>query len=506
MQDRIAYSRNFALCDIMNSSLWWNDIPGWATLFWVDLKKIIPPAQNWQVWTHWYEIIRDGRSRDKDYELVFARVPIAEWEKGPEIANAWIAGELKKLEKPATALALNPSWDFFISYSERDDAAAQEIDETLINAGFSTFAQFKDILPGNNFVAEMQRGLADSGRVVSLYSKAYWNSDHCKAEWDTSYAADPQGVNRKLVPFLLEPISLPPLARNVVYKNLVGLAGEARRKAILEAVSKIERKRSREELEQELATFASPQARISETNQLDAGPNVIFDKPFFDEDLAHLPATQRALAKALRDSLPPNTPRVVGVTLKSYADHLLRHGVQPIVGLLDQFASAIEKEFSATAANEDWGAGLSDLFESFFGNHARLREHFPLANEEVFAETPIDEAKAHGDNLEKPMRDVAAATSEAVNAKIATPNLGNIVVGSAEFARDLSQMVSSRDEENPRSRRITVKRRYVLGTIGFLVTIYNLIGTTASIYSTPQGLALYETLRKAIEAYMAFLL
>jgi hypothetical protein len=51
-----------------------------------------------------------------------------------------------------------------------------------------------------------------------------------------------------------------------------------------------------------------------------------------------------------------------------------------------------------------------------------------------------------------------------------------------------------------------VKRRYILGTIGFLVTIYNLIGTTASIYGIPQGAALLEAVKEAIEQFMSLLL
>jgi hypothetical protein len=46
----------------------------------------------------------------------------------------------------------------------------------------------------------------------------------------------------------------------------------------------------------------------------------------------------------------------------------------------------------------------------------------------------------------------------------------------------------------------------VLGTLGFLVALYNVIGSTASILATPQGLALYETVAKAIEAFSKFLL
>ena len=51
-----------------------------------------------------------------------------------------------------------------------------------------------------------------------------------------------------------------------------------------------------------------------------------------------------------------------------------------------------------------------------------------------------------------------------------------------------------------------MKRRYVLGTIGFLVTIYDLIGTTASIYGIPEGAALLQAVKEAIGRLMSLLL
>jgi hypothetical protein len=107
----------------------------------------------------------------------------------------------------------------------------------LEQAGHTTFAQFKDIAPGNNFVREMQSGLDDSGRMIALYSPEYENSDHCQAEWSAAYNSDPSGKKRKLIPLLLRPTALNSLARQVAYKSLVGLSKEECKAAILDAIA-----------------------------------------------------------------------------------------------------------------------------------------------------------------------------------------------------------------------------------------------------------------------------
>jgi hypothetical protein len=351
----------------------------------------------------------------------------------------------------------------------------------------------------------MNRGLAGAGRVVALYSPNYQASEHCRAEWAAAYNSDPSGAKRKLVPFLLAPTALDPLARQVVYKTLVGLTETQRKAAILEAIGPRSPPRNAEAIKSILAEVASPQASISSKQQLDAGPNATFDRPFVDADLPELPSIQRGLANTIRKSLPRNTPPVVAASLDSYAEHLLERGTQPIVRYLDDLSAALRAEHDAPEA-VDWGKGLATLFQRFFDNDSRLRTHFPLKGEEIFAELPIDEDSATGDALIRPISDVAAAMQDVVAVDKATPEIAKAVKNSAAFARDLASLPPAHSAPDPNSTRVTVKRRYVLGTIGFLVTIYNLIGTTASIYGIPEGAALLKAVTEAIETLMSLLL
>jgi hypothetical protein len=74
------------------------DPPDWATRDWAALKQHLGTADNWQVWTEWYEAILDGKpawslSHDIGNEIMFTALtwPEEEWEKGPAYVNRRIA-------------------------------------------------------------------------------------------------------------------------------------------------------------------------------------------------------------------------------------------------------------------------------------------------------------------------------------------------------------------------------------------------------------------------------
>jgi hypothetical protein len=487
--------------------LWADGEPDWSTQHWKLLQDALTRESDWWVWIGWYARRLKGVSDPEEIELVFATVPDKEREAGPAVANRWIKEQLEKLQEVNSLLNQPepPTLDYFISYSALDEADAREVATVLEQAGHSTFAQFKDIATGNNFVREMQSGLDGSGRMIALYSPEYDKSDHCQAEWSAAYNSDPSGKKRKLIPFLLRPTALNSLARQVAYKSLVGLSKEARKAAILDAIAPQPAKRDVAQIRAELAETASPQPALNENSQLDAGPNKVFDKPFVDQDLVELPYTQRALIKTIRRALPPNTPKIVDSALLSYDEQLQERGSQPIVGLLNQLASALEKEIKASGP-ELMGAGRADLFESFFSNHSLLATHFPLKNEEKFADIPVDENIATGKALTQPIEDVSKKMKDAVDSGLVTEKIGKIASNSAQFAKDIAPLPPDASASEPGSRRVTLKRRYVLGTLGFLVALYNLLGSTASIIATEQGAALFEAVRKAIEALSKFLL
>lgn len=228
-----------AVAALADWKLWPKAPPAWVYEKWDALEAALPSEQDWEVWFAWYEDRLNGTGRSEERELPYALAPAELWdsEKGWIAANNWIAEHLPPRSPAAKIPTENPIWDFFISYAKEDEAMAREVADVLASAGHTTFAQFKDIPVGSNFVPEMQRGLADSGRVIALYSPHYVRSKHCQAEWNAAYNADPNGEKRKLLPFMVVATPLPPLAMQVVYKSLVGMSREQRRQAILDAIA-----------------------------------------------------------------------------------------------------------------------------------------------------------------------------------------------------------------------------------------------------------------------------
>lgn len=460
-------------------------------------------------WVAWYRaLVPIGKKKPSSYfgeklDIQIATQPDEWWERDITEVNADIAEWLRKPED-WTEKSAN-GWDFFISYSSKDESLAREIDAILQASGHSTYAQFRDFGPGSNLVREMQHGLAGAGRVIALYSPDYEASDHCQAEWSAAYNLDPGGAKRKLLPFMLRPTELNPLARQIVYKSLVGLSADERRRAILEAIEYRPQRRGADQLKSALAEVASPEVVITEDGKIDAGANRALDLPVVDNDLANLPEMQRAIAYTIRGSLPANAPKIVSGIFGTYRDHLAQRGTQPIVGLLQQLGDALRAEYDSEEF-EYWGDGVASLFQSFFANHELLITHFPFSEEreQVFSETDVDEDAASGSALSEPLDDVREASEELSNEDHTTPEFDKTLDTLAQIGRDMASLPTRAPTSDDPPNKITPKKRYILGAIGFLVTLYGVVGSTASIATTSAGAAFLGVVAEAIEQLMKF--
>jgi hypothetical protein len=241
--DATRWDQGTTAFDIAGSPMWSGKPPTAIADLWDEMKRdLLAAGEDWDVWTDWYEARLAGKRANKKLEIARATIPDEIWDQGPAVVNAHIKRLIEKHKRrsrnrdPKPPSAAQSTWDFFLSYSAKDESFARFADGTIRAAGYRVFAQFRDIPPGSNFVREMNNGLAASSRVVALLSSSYVTSDHCQAEWSAAYGADPSGTSRKLVPLLIEPCDLDPLAKQIVYKPLVGLSGADAAAAILEAV------------------------------------------------------------------------------------------------------------------------------------------------------------------------------------------------------------------------------------------------------------------------------
>ncbi|WP_165218583.1 toll/interleukin-1 receptor domain-containing protein [Affinirhizobium pseudoryzae] len=430
------------------------------------------------------------------------------WRQDPDAVMRDLGWRLKHnqplMEYGSASSSASANFDFFISYSTRNQTEAREINRYLEDAGYSTIVQFKDFPVGSNFVIEMQDGLERGARAIALLSPDYVASDHCRAEWAAVYNMDPLGKGRKLVPLLLKPANLNTLARQIVYKSLVGLTAEERRAAVLEAVGPKPNPLPPDMLKRRLAETASPDVAPTPDGKLDAVPNAIYDRPIFDAELPDLPETLRTLCSVIQASLPENSPKTIAPSLQAYGNHLSDRGVRPILGLLCMLADALNRDVRSVEFHI-WGDGLAVHFDNFFSCHSKYVTHFPKSQEreEALATNEIDEDRASGKDFVEPVKKVAEALADLHEIGGTTPAFERVVQDSVQRARDIDSLPSPSDAGQ--GGDVTPKRRFVFSQIGFWERILSALGSMTTLATTEQGRAAIATLREAIAKFLSFL-
>jgi hypothetical protein len=129
--------------------------------------------------------------------------------------------------------------DFFVSYTEEDLEWAEWVAWQLEDAGYSVLFQAWDMVPGTNWVNLMRRGISQSERTVAVMSGHYLSSIYGQAEWNTVWADDPLGEQRKLLVLRVTDCQRPDVLRTVVSVDLFGRTGESARELLLQAVKQI---------------------------------------------------------------------------------------------------------------------------------------------------------------------------------------------------------------------------------------------------------------------------
>ena len=127
--------------------------------------------------------------------------------------------------------------DFFISYTAVDKDWAVWIAWILEEAGYQVFVQAWDILPGNNFVAEMQKAMIEYRQTIAVLSENYFDSKYTKAEWTAAITHDPTGESRSLIPVKVRECTPEGFFLSTAYVDIVGCSEQDARAALLSAFS-----------------------------------------------------------------------------------------------------------------------------------------------------------------------------------------------------------------------------------------------------------------------------
>ena len=130
--------------------------------------------------------------------------------------------------------------DFFISHAGADRAWAEWVAWQLIEAGYTVELDVWDWTPGQNFVTAISDALDRSGRVVALFSAAYFDrSRYTTEEWAAVLVHVAGRERDRLVPVRVEKVAadqVPAVLRPLVFCDLSGLDAVQARRRLLDAV------------------------------------------------------------------------------------------------------------------------------------------------------------------------------------------------------------------------------------------------------------------------------
>jgi tetratricopeptide (TPR) repeat protein len=128
-------------------------------------------------------------------------------------------------------------WDYFISYTQADQAWAEWIAWQLEDEGKRVLVQAWDMVPGTSWVHRMHEGVRLATRTIVVLSSDYIASIFGTAEWQAAWQRDPLGNQRKLIVLRVADCDRPGLLAGVVSVDLFSLDRTTARRRLREAVS-----------------------------------------------------------------------------------------------------------------------------------------------------------------------------------------------------------------------------------------------------------------------------
>ena len=112
--------------------------------------------------------------------------------------------------------------DFFISHAGRDTGWAEWLAWQLQEAGYTVELDVWDWAPGEDFVARMAGALERADRLLAVCTEAYFASAFGGKELRAAFAGQTVAEGR-IVPVLVEPVTLPRLYAPLISLDLTGL-------------------------------------------------------------------------------------------------------------------------------------------------------------------------------------------------------------------------------------------------------------------------------------------
>ncbi|MBL8294057.1 MAG: TIR domain-containing protein [Bryobacterales bacterium] len=130
-------------------------------------------------------------------------------------------------EDEAVAPLARPAGErhFLISYRSNQAAWARELADNLTRNGLSVFLDQEQLVPGGTLATSLEKGLTNAQGAVALITKDWLNSPWCQQEAAVLLQRSVEEKDFKLVPLLLEDVSLPAIWASRLYLDFRGQPG-----------------------------------------------------------------------------------------------------------------------------------------------------------------------------------------------------------------------------------------------------------------------------------------
>lgn len=470
----------------------WLERPEWFSRAWGRAAQWLSRSEHgFAIWSEWYFGRLEGLPQAFDRfnasaDTAFDRWIIEQddhwWKRDPANVNADIAAKVEELRheegRHPDDLFGKAAKDFFISYSTANEAAAREVAGILDDLGRTYIVQFRDFAQ-QNFVNAMNDGLAQSERLIALYSPEYMTSGHCLAEWNVFYNRDPSSAQRRIVAFKLEDVDLKPLMKPIVYRDMSRLSGTARQAAIREWITWEPTPPTRAQVEQVVTATLSPQIVETDEGKLDTQPNPAIDQPEYPAELAEaLNALGMVLDVVLEET--SNLSRPMQKALDGYDQEFTANGAKSSWGGLDRLMAIIAGGL-AKMAEAEFADGQREALEQLVAAHdacmaalknadRRLREldAIPLDGaDQARIKVLVDRLKEFFERLR--------------NLGLTSDRLDRHVDDLVEQGRDFAFEAGEPDAD----QRPHARRQFLLYAGGFGLAALNALGSMASISAVP---------------------
>ena len=101
-------------------------------------------------------------------------------------------------------------YDVFLSYARPDSSRVRDLAERLRTSGLRVWFDEWCIVPGDDVVLSIERGLEASRTLILCMSNAMFASEWTRLERNTTLFQDPSNVDRRIIPLKLEDCTVPP--------------------------------------------------------------------------------------------------------------------------------------------------------------------------------------------------------------------------------------------------------------------------------------------------------